>query len=103
MQGAGDKYLEGGCTATVAVMQGSTVVLANVGDSQAVLGTRLAPGQSSGVVVTTRHWGRDPREAERMGAYGESVRLLADGYLQVRRVGAWRHGTWVSRGLSQGG
>ena len=87
IQGASDKRFEGGCTATVAVVQGTTLCVANVGDSQAVLGMEKESGQHSGRIITTRHWGQHEQEAERIRSkHGESVRLLKDGYVQARLV-----------------
>jgi len=80
-----DRLLELGTTATLAVLQGRHLLVANVGDSAAVLGSRTAAGGYEGLEVSERHWGLNPDEARRVTAsVGRRVELLrSDGYLAV--------------------
>jgi serine/threonine protein phosphatase PrpC len=78
-----EKMLECGCTATVVVVQGGCVCLANVGDSLAALGHDDGE-RYSGELITRRHNGRDPEEAARVSAScGCRTQVLEDGYIHV--------------------
>lgn len=86
----GDRLLEFGTTCTVALLQGSTLAVANVGDSSAVLGRKkgtLCSSQS----LTVRHWGGNPDEVRRvMVKHSAHVSFLRDdGYLSIDQ-GQWR-------------
>lgn len=88
------KVLELGTTATTTLVHGSTLIVANVGDSAAVLGYRVgsAAGPSAryeGQWVTTRHWCRDEAERRRVTErWGKECTIGEDGYLGIRR-GPW--------------
>mmetsp|Transcript_37336 Transcript_37336/g.83082 ORF Transcript_37336/g.83082 Transcript_37336/m.83082 type:complete len:363 (-) Transcript_37336:1554-2642(-) len=78
-----EKLLECGCTATAAVIHGRTLCLADVGDSQAVLGHDDGE-RYHGTIVTERHHGFHKKEAARIKAeHSQWAKLLEDGYLQV--------------------
>ena len=81
-----EKMLECGCTATVAVVQGRRLLLGDVGDSQAVLGS--CEDESRGLfgaeVVTERHCGRNMQEAARIRTgFSRCTQILEDGYVKV--------------------
>ena len=86
LQGAPEKIMECGCTCTAIILQGRVLILANVGDSLAVLGSRsrVEEGHFQAEVVTVRHHGLNKEEAERIQAkHSHVVQLLDDGYLSV--------------------
>jgi serine/threonine protein phosphatase PrpC len=81
-----EKMLECGCTATVVVVQGGCVCLADVGDSLAALGhdDEEGGGRYTGEFITRRHHGRDLEEAERIHtSCGAKTQVLEDGYIHV--------------------
>ncbi|GAX81526.1 hypothetical protein CEUSTIGMA_g8954.t1 [Chlamydomonas eustigma] len=85
-----EKMLECGCTATVAVVQGRRLLLADVGDSAAVLGSCTSDNvvceecNFSAEALTERHWGLNAAEAERLRTdYGHCTRILEDGYVKM--------------------
>jgi len=80
---ANEKMLECGCTCTAAVIQGTCLCIADVGDSQAVLGSDEGTG-FKGQVVTMRHHCLNPEELERIKTqHSGTTRALEDGYIQV--------------------
>lgn len=79
-----EKLVEFGCTATLAVVQGNRLCLANVGDSQAVLGSMDDEGEISAEVITQRHYGKHEGEAARIRQqHAHHTRILDDGYIKV--------------------
>ena len=78
------RVLEYGTTATVALVQGRGVAVANVGDSLATLGSEQ-DGAYHVRLLTRRHWGGDAGERARLERdFGRLVRLEdEDGYLTV--------------------
>ncbi|GIL51740.1 hypothetical protein Vafri_7664 [Volvox africanus] len=92
--GAGpERLLEFGCTCTCAIVQGNSVVLANVGDSAAVLGSDTGTSYAART-LTLRHNGHNEAEAKRIKAASPGVVTVkdganGDGYLQVLS-GAWQ-------------
>eukprot|EP00798_Chlamydomonas_sp_ICE-L_P008228 gene8228-1494_t len=62
-------HIEGGCTATAALVQGHFLVLANVGDSHAVLGFDDGHRNFTGKILTTHHHGKHPEERIREGPW----------------------------------
>ena len=78
------RVLEYGTTATVALVQGRGVAVANVGDSLATLGSEQG-GAYHVNLLTRRHWGGDAGERARLERdFGKLVRLEdEDGYLTV--------------------
>lgn len=88
-----ERMLEFGCTATVAVVQGNTILLGNVGDSAAVLGTDTGTSYTARL-LTERHNGHVACEAQRVrGTQPGEVEVKdgprGDGYLQVLS-GPWQ-------------
>ncbi|KAL4422971.1 hypothetical protein ABPG75_009168 [Micractinium tetrahymenae] len=81
---AGSRMLEFGTTATLAIVQGTSLAIGNVGDSLAVLG-REEGEEYLADVVTERHFGWDPAERARVeAACGDSATVSQDdGYLIV--------------------
>ncbi|KFM25536.1 putative protein phosphatase 2C 12 [Auxenochlorella protothecoides] len=81
----GARILEYGTTATVALVQGRALALANVGDSLAVVG-REEGGAYHVDLVSTRHYGADSGERARLAAeVGDAVAVESeDGYISVR-------------------
>lgn len=82
-----ERIMEFGCTCTCAVVQASTVCLANVGDSAAVLGSDTGASYTS-TTLTVHHNGRHPDEAKRLQQLAGKVKCEADGYLHVLE-GPW--------------
>ena len=86
----GDKFLESGSTATVAVVQGRRLCLGCVGDSSAVLGSCPPSsdqdhynGDVTAQLLTRRHWGCDEGEKERIvSGFSSTTRVLDDGYVK---------------------
>ncbi|KDD73786.1 hypothetical protein H632_c1838p0, partial [Helicosporidium sp. ATCC 50920] len=78
------RILEYGTTATVVLVQGRHAVVANVGDSLAVLGTDVGDTYG-GEVVCQRHYVADPDERARlMAEAGDRVACDGeDGYMMV--------------------
>ncbi|KAG2498060.1 hypothetical protein HYH03_003821 [Edaphochlamys debaryana] len=88
-----ERLLEFGCTCTCAVVQGRSVVMANVGDSLAVVGTDTGSSYASRT-LTVRHNGHMPDEAKRIKeTYPGLVTVKdgpnSDGYMCVVS-GAWQ-------------
>ncbi|GIL86703.1 hypothetical protein Vretifemale_14948 [Volvox reticuliferus] len=88
-----ERLLEFGCTCTCAIVQGNAIVLANVGDSAAVLGSDTGTSYVSRT-LTLRHNGHHEEEAKRIKAASPGVvtvkdGVTGDGYLQVLS-GPWR-------------
>lgn len=79
-----ERLLEFGTTCTLAVLQDQQLLIANVGDSSAVIGRRKQNGGHSATTLTVHHWGSNTKEAHRvMDAAGRKVKILPDGYLAV--------------------
>lgn len=79
-----DRLLEFGTTCTLAVLQDQHLLIANVGDSSAVMGRRREHGGYTSMTLTVRHWGSNTHEAHRvMDAAGPRVKILPDGYISV--------------------
>ncbi|PRW20200.1 phosphatase 2C 12 [Chlorella sorokiniana] len=80
----GTRLLEFGTSATLALVQGRSLVVADVGDSLAVLG-REEGDQYVGEIVSVRHFGWDEGERQRLQEQcGDSVSIAGeDGYLTV--------------------
>lgn len=78
------RMLEFGTTATVALVQGRAVAVANVGDSLAVLGSERDDAYHVDL-LSRRHWGGDAGERKRIEEeVGDSAKLEDDdGYLTV--------------------
>lgn len=89
--GATSRLLECGATCTVAVMQGRRLVVGNVGDSSAVLGSLDEDGGVSARLLTFQHCGLHPAEAARIAeGYSGRVRILPnDGYMSVSGPSIW--------------
>jgi hypothetical protein len=92
--GASWRPLECGATCTVALLQGRRLVVGNVGDSSAVLGTLDEDGGVAPRLLTRQHCGLHPDEAARIAdGYEGRVRILPhDGCVGLvclfgRRVG----------------
>ncbi|KAI8462570.1 MAG: phosphatase 2C-like domain-containing protein [Monoraphidium minutum] len=83
--GAPLRPLEFGATCTVALLQGRRLVVGNVGDSSAVLGSLDDEGGVTARLLTFQHCGLQPTEAARISeGYGGSVQIMPqDGYMAV--------------------
>lgn len=79
-----ERWLECGTTCTVGLLQGSTLCVANVGDSAAVLGSETDDDLVS-ERLTEHHCGLNEKEAERIRCRHQlHARLLPrDGYLAI--------------------
>ncbi|GBF97075.1 phosphatase 2C-like [Raphidocelis subcapitata] len=88
---AGFRPLECGATCTVALLQGRRLVVGNVGDSSAVLGSLDDEGGVTARLLTRQHCGLHPEEAARIEAgYAGRVRILPnDGYMSVSAPSLW--------------
>eukprot|EP01136_Pigoraptor_vietnamica_P031061 Opistho-1_new@91130 len=67
-----DIYLSG-TTATIALVIGTKLIVANVGDSRAILGREDSKGQVKAVVLTKDHTCEDKSEVERLKKAGARV------------------------------
>lgn len=82
------KILEMGTTATTTLISGDVLIVANVGDSGAVLGFK-SRNSYEGQWVTTRHWVMDESERKRVvDRWGKETTIGEDGYLGIKR-GPW--------------
>lgn len=97
------RVLEYGTTATVALVQGRDVVVANVGDSMASLGREDA-GAYHVDLVSTRHYAADPAERARLEADHPDALDLSDpdGYISVKRGPLEGYQLAMTRALGHG-
>eukprot|EP01026_Neomeris_dumetosa_P028061 TRINITY_DN2275_c0_g1_i1.p2 TRINITY_DN2275_c0_g1~~TRINITY_DN2275_c0_g1_i1.p2 ORF type:complete len:348 (-),score=34.41 TRINITY_DN2275_c0_g1_i1:5231-6274(-) len=82
--------LECGTTCSVAIIEGNTLWVANVGDSTIVLGSQYPSGKVQATQLTVNHNGNNPEEQKRLTCKQNKISIMKDGYIRLEE-GDW-HG-----------